>query len=373
MAIISSFGKVIIEFGAIRQLGAELAALGYKRPLLVTDKGLAELGLIDKAMDALEDGQTGIPFGECPNHPIFAGVEAVTRAYKDNDCDVLVPMGGGSMIDTCKGACIMTGNPGSIGDYDRPNNKPVTGPTAPIVAIPTTAGTGSEVSRGAGIHPDVGRREIGVGGDFALPKAAICDPELTYSLPPRLTAGTGMDALVHCMEGFLSPNVNPVVDAIALDGIRRVVTYVERAVADGSDKEARWHMMLAATQGGMAISKGLGIAHTLSMTLSDTPVHHGAVVTVAMPAVLRFLDGKVGDKLDRLAEVMSVPKGSEVASAVEKLNDRIGIPNNFRGLGYEKNDIDEMVEFSTPHWFNLTSPVKPTADDFHKIIGELLV
>ncbi len=372
MAILHNFGRVILDFGALNQLGAQTAALGFRRPLLVTDPSLAALGLIDKANAALTPDQEGVPFGEADPHPIVASVEAIAEAYKANGCDVIVAMGGGSIIDSCKGAAILTGNPPPLVQYSGHPEK-VTGPVAPIVAIPTTAGTGSEVSRGGGIHPRVGEREFGIGGeDLVLPRLAICDPELTLSLPPKLTAGTGMDALVHCMEGFLSPKINPIVDAIALDGIHRVCTYIERAVSDGNDREARWHMMLAATQGGMAISKGLGMAHTLSMALSDTPVHHGAVVSVSMPVVLRFLEDKVLDKLDRLAEVMNCRNGGQVAAAIEALNDRVGLPRTFRGLGYEKNDFVELSAYSTPHRFNETSPKKPSEAEFREVITELL-
>lgn len=371
MAVIPNFGKVRFEFGAINALGVELAELGVKRPLLVTEPALAELGFVDKAEAGLERGQSLAVFASMPRQPTVAAVEAIAGAYAENDCDGIVAMGGGIVIDASKAAAILTGNPPPLQQYSgRPET--ITGPVAPIAAVPTTAGTGSEVSRGAGIHPEPGKREFSAGGPMVLPKVAICDPELTLTLPPSITAGTGMDALGHCVEGFLSTTENPVADAIALDGIRHVVDHIERAVADGSNREARWNMMLAATEGGMAISKGLGCAHALSMTFSDSELHHGALVTISLPVVLRFLEGHVGDRMDRLAEAMGVPRGADVPRAIADLNQRVGLPASVRELGYHKNDLDELASFAAANFFNRTSPRKPTEAEYREILAELL-
>lgn len=371
MTVIPHFGKVLLDFGAIGALGAELAELGLKRPLLVTEPALAALGFVEKAEAALTGGQELSVFTDMPSQPTAAAAEAIAKAFTDNDCDAVVPMGGGIVIDSCKAAAILTGNPPPLRQYSGQPEK-ITGPVPPIIAIPTTAGTGSEVSRGAGIHPEKGQREFSAGGPMVLPRVAICDPELTLSLPRHITAGTGMDALGHCIEGFLSTTVNPVADAIALDGIGRVFSYIERAVEDGGDREARWNMMLAATQGGMAISKGLGCAHALSMTFSDTELHHGALVTISMPVVLRFLEGHVGDKMDRLAEAMGLPQGANAATAVADLNERVGLPNSIRELGYQRNDLDELAAFAAPNHFNRTSPRKPNEAEYKEILAELL-
>jgi hypothetical protein len=305
-----------------------------------------------------------------PAQPTVAGVEQLATAYIANRCDCVIALGGGIVIDMCKAAALLTGNPPPLPQYADPAK--ITGPVPPIIAIPTTAGTGSEVSRGAGVHPAPGQREFGVRGPQLLPKVAICDPDLTMSLPARMTAGTGMDALGHCIEGFLSPAINPVVDAIALDGMHRVVTYIERAVADGGDREARWHMLMAAVQGGMAISKGLGCAHALSMTFSDSEVHHGAAVTVSMPVVLRFVAPFVGDKLERMAAAIGASSGAQVADTVEALNGRMGLPRTVRELGYQKNDHEELAIYATQNHFNRTSPRSPTLDEYRQIIAELL-
>ena len=371
MALIPNFGRVQFGFGAIATLGDELAELGAKRPLIATERRMAELGFVDGAKRALRPGQEATVLDTMPPQPTVAAAEAVAAAYKAGRCDCIVAIGGGIVIDACKAGAILSGNPSPLQQYSGHPER-ITGPVAPIIAIPTTAGTGSEVTRGAGIHPAPGQREFSAGGPKLLPKAAICDPELTLSLPPRITAGTGMDALGHCIEGFISPAENPVAEAIALDGIRRVVTYIERAVADGNDREARWNMQMAATEGGMALSKGLGSAHALSITFSDSELHHGALVTIALPVVLRFVAGAVGDKLDRIAAAMRLGKGSDVPDAIARLNERVGLPSSVRALGYRKNDLDELAAFATPHFFNRTSPRAPNQAQYKEIIAELM-
>jgi alcohol dehydrogenase class IV len=366
-AVLPGFGRVRFGFGAIETLGAELSALGITRPIVATEAGLARLGLLDRVR---RHAPGSVAFDALPAQPTVAGAEALAVAYREHDCDGIVALGGGVVIDMAKAAAVLTGNPGPLARYA--TGAPYTAPIPPIVAIPTTAGTGSEVSRGAGIHPAPGQREFGVRGDALLPRVAICDPELTVSLPPRMTAGTGLDAIGHCIEGYLAPAVNPVVDAIALDGIRRAVAYLERAVADGNDREARWHMMMAAVEGGMAISKGLGGAHALSMAFSDSDLHHGAIVTVSLPVILRFVAPAVPDKLARIAEAMGCAPGTSAADALAALNRRVGLPDTIRGLGYRGNDHDGLAAFARDCHFSRTSPRVPGLDDYRRIIRELL-
>ena len=367
--VIPGFGRVRLGYGALTSLGAELTALGVARPILATERRLAELGILDRVQAQAPRG--AILFDALPAEPTVAGAEALAAAYAAQGCDGIVAVGGGVVIDMCKAAAVLTGNPAPLQRYSGHPER-ITGPVAPIVAIPTTAGTGSEVSRGAGIHPRPGEREFGVRGDQLLPRVAICDPELTLSLPPRMTAGTGLDALGHCIEGFLSPAVNPVVDAIALDGIRRATRYIERAVADGQDREARWQMMLAAVEGGMAISKGLGCAHALSMTFSDSDLHHGALVTVSLPVVMRFIEPAASDKLAQVAEAMGAAPGESAADTIAALNARVGLPPTIRALGYRGNDHEALAAFAAENYFNRGSPRMPTLDDYRRIIAELL-
>jgi 4-hydroxybutyrate dehydrogenase len=368
-AVIHGFGRVRFGFGVVASLGAELAELGITRPILATEWHLAELGILQRVREHAPRGAA--MFDALPAQPTVAGAEGLAAAYVENGCDGIVAVGGGVVIDMCKAAALLTGNPGPLIRYSGHPER-IVGPVAPIVAVPTTAGTGSEVSRGAGIHPAPGAREFGVRGEPLLPRVALCDPDLTMTLPPKATAGTGLDALGHCIEGFLSPAINPVVDAIALDGIRRVARYVERAVADGGDREARWHMMMAAVEGGMAISKGLGCAHALSMTFSDSDLHHGAIVTVALPVVMRFVAPAAPAKLAQIAEAMGTPPGTAAADALAALNARVGLPGTIRALGYRGNDHDGLAAFAHDNYFNRTSPRIPGLDDYRRIIAELL-
>ncbi|MDP6175200.1 MAG: iron-containing alcohol dehydrogenase, partial [Rhodospirillales bacterium] len=292
-------------------------------------------------------------------------------------CYGIIALGGGSVIDSAKSVALLSAHPGPLGQYAG-HPEMVSASSAPIIAIPTTAGTGSEVSRGGGIHPDATSRGFSIGGDSLQPKRVICDPELTLSLPPVLTAGTGMDALSHAIEGFISPLTNPPVDAIALDAVRRVKRNIERVVEDGSNRHARWQMMMAALEGGMAISKGLGPAHAISLICGDQGLHHGTLVTVAMPAVIRFAEstlsgqGHGSDKMGRLAHAIGLRKGADVAGEIERLNNAVGMPSTIAEMGYKMGDLDEMAEAAQIHRFNDTAPRRPSQGDYKTLLGELL-
>ncbi|HUL31946.1 MAG TPA: iron-containing alcohol dehydrogenase, partial [Thermodesulfobacteriota bacterium] len=325
MVPLLKFPKVQFGFGVIETLPSELAEFGIARPLFVTDRGLIQSGVFSAVRRAMPGEAKLTVFDKTPENPTVEGVEGGLSAYRAGGCDGIVAVGGGSVIDTAKAVSLLSGHPESIAYYhDHPEK--ITSSTAPLVAIPTTAGTGSEASRGAGIHPDSTSRSAGVSSEYLVAKVAICDPNLTLSLPPDLTAATGMDALSHCIEGFLAKSVNPLVDAIALDGVRRVFSYLERAVADGSNREARWQMMMAALEGGMSISKGLGPAHALGNTFGDRGFRHGILVTMALPSVLHLIEKYASEKMDRLAEAMGLHSRDEVPATIKAFNARLGLP-----------------------------------------------
>jgi alcohol dehydrogenase class IV len=266
-------------------------------------------------------------------------------------------------------------HPERIIEYLKDPSK-ITPDVAPYITIPTTAGTGAEITFGGGIHPEPGKHQLGIRSPHVKADLVICDPEVTLSLPPILTAGTGMDALGHCVEGFLSNNVNPPAEAIALDGITRVVDYIERAVADGSDRDARWHMLMAGLQGGMAIYMGLGPVHVLGHIFADSPLHHGALITASAPPVLRFYkahgDAALTEKLERLAVAMKLPPGMDVATGIADLNMRLGLSNSVRDLGYPNDDPDMLAGLAMAVHFNATAPIKPTEAQYRTIIAEAL-
>ncbi len=362
------YPRVQFDFGAVRSLPIELEHLRVARPLFVTDQGVVRAGLFDKVRDAMP-GVYAV-FNQVPENPTVEGVERALAIYRERGCDGVVSVGGGSVIDSAKAVAVMAGHPGRITDYMGKPGK--IGPhAAPHVAIPTTAGTGSEVSRGAGIHPDATARGNGINGPYVVPRVAICDPELTLTLPRQLTAATGMDALSHAVEGYLAKGEHPPGDAIALDAIRRVVTWLPRAVEDGSNREARWHMMMAATE-AMLVAKGLGAAHALANTFGDQGLHHGTLVTIALPAVLRRLDTHVGARLKQIAQAMMLEPGRHPAAGIADLNERFGIPPDLHRYGYRLADLDEAAEESHKSFFNHTAPHHPSKDEYREMIEELI-
>jgi 4-hydroxybutyrate dehydrogenase len=365
------FPRVQFEFGAVKALPAELAALGVQRPLLVTDQGVVRCGVFETVRGAMPAGANLVVFDRIPENPTIAGVEEALAVYRAEARDGVVAVGGGSVIDSAKAVALLATHPGSLADYfGRPER--VTHAVAPLLAIPTTAGTGSEASRGAGIHPTATSRSRSIGAPYLVPKVAICDPELTMTLPAPLTAATGLDALTHCVEGYMSTLANPPVDAIALAGIRRVATHVERATAEPRNRDARWQMMMAALEGGMSLAKGAGPGHAIANTLGDRGLHHGALVTLAMPAVLRLLERHVPDKVRLVGEAMGAAPGQSAADALAALSRRVGLPANVGALGYPAGDLDEMAADAAQSFFNLRSPYRPTEAEFKTMIAEIL-
>jgi 4-hydroxybutyrate dehydrogenase len=362
------YPRVQFDFGAIRLLPQELEALGVKRPLFITDKGLVQAGVFAAVRRVMANDELAV-FDETPENPTIAGVERATAAYKAGKCDGIVAVGGGSVIDTAKAVAVLATHDGSISDYFGHPEK-IGAHTATLVAVPTTAGTGSEASRGAGIHRDATSRGHGINSPYIVPRVAICDPELTFSLPTRLTAATGMDALGHAVENFFAKSGNPVGDAIALDACTRVFTYIERATSNGQDREARWHMMMAALQ-AMMCGKGLGPVHALANTFGDQGLHHGAMVTIAMPAVLRSYEAGYPQKMQKLADAIGFTPGTP-AQAVTEMNWRLGIPPTMRKLGYQGGDPAELAEDSHKSWFNTTAPHHPSVEDYRALVEDVL-
>src|SRR5690606_4401036 len=237
--------NILIDFGALAQLKAECERVGITRPLIVTDAGVKAAGLLEKAVAALP----GLPvavFDQTPSNPTEAAVRAAVEVYRRENCDGLIALGGGSSIDCAKGLAIAATHDGPLKHYAtiEGGSPRITDRVPPLIAVPTTAGTGSEVARGAIVIVDDGRK-LGFHSWHLVPKTALLDPELTLGLPPMLTAATGMDAIAHCMETFMAPAFNPPADGIGLDGLRRGWAHIERATKDGQDREARLNMMSA--------------------------------------------------------------------------------------------------------------------------------
>jgi alcohol dehydrogenase class IV len=375
MTILPGYPTVHFDFGALGALSGELAARGVNRPLIITDTGLVEHGVVDMVRAALPGNPDIAVYDGIPPNPTVAGIEGAQELYRDQDCDGIIALGGGSVLDSGKALRVAVTHPKRIIEYLKDPSK-ITAKVAPYITIPTTAGTGAEITVGGGIHPEPGKHQLGIRSPHVKPDVVICDPELTLTLPPILTAGTGMDALGHCVEGFLSSNVNPPAEAIALDGITRVVTHIESAVADGDDREARWHMLMAALQGGMSIYMGLGPVHVLGHIFADSPLHHGALITASAPPVLRFYrahgDAALDDRLEVLARAMKLAPGTDVATGIADLNARIGLSNSVREMGYPNDDPEMLAGLAMKVHFNATAPIKPTEEQYRTIIAEAL-
>ena len=366
-----AYPRVLFDFGAVRSIGGELAGLGVRRPLLLSDAGLVECGVVKRVLDALPADIEATAFDGIPPNPTVAGVEAAAEAYREHGCDGVLALGGGSVMDSGKAVRVAVTHEGPILDYLRDPGR-VTANVAPLVTVPTTAGTGAELTMGGGIHPDATTRALGLRSAHIKPDLAICDPELALTLPPSLTAATGMDAFGHCLEAYLAKKDDPPGAAIALDGVRRVVRHVERAYADGTDREARWHMQMAALQGGMAIYRGLGPVHALANTFGDADLHHGMLVTVSAPVVVRFYEGRLDSELADIAAAMGQRGKPDVARGIEELNARLGLPGSLREMGYDKSDLDDMSADAAASHFNLAARAVPTRDEYRQIIVDVL-
>jgi alcohol dehydrogenase class IV len=303
-------------------------------------------------------------------------VDAALAAYRDHGCDGLVALGGGSPIDLAKGVALLATHDAPLEGYAAIHGglERITSAVAPVIAIPTTAGTGSEVGRAALLTLADGRK-LGFVSPHLIPKRAICDPELTLGLPPALTAATGLDALSHCIETFLSPRWNPPAEAIGLDGAGRIWRSLPLVLRDGGDLAARTEMMMGALAGGLSFQKGLGAVHSLSHALGglkDLRLHHGTLNAILMPPVLRFNAPAVGDKLHRLKAAMGLPTDADLAEELAGLNRRLDLPSGLAALGVTRDRFDQVVERALADHSHPTNPREPTAEDYRAILTEAL-
>ena len=376
MALINYLTRIQFDRGAVRLVAEELGTLGVGSPMIVTDRGVRGAGLLEPVLSAIARGPAPAIFDETPGNPTEEALEAALALYRERGCDGLIGIGGGSSIDLAKGVALMATHEPPLERYASilGGMERITAGVAPVVAVPTTAGTGSEVGRAALLTLRDGRK-LAFLAPYMIPRVAICDPDLTLGLPRGLTAATGMDALTHCIETYLSPRVNPPADAIALDGAARATRFIERAVDDGTDGDARWHMMMASLQGGMAFQKGLGAVHAMSHPLGglgEPSLHHGTLNAVILPTVLRFNAGHVGDKYDRLRDAMGLAAGADVAEAVEALNRRIGMPANLREMGVADEVLPRMVEGAVADHSNPSNPRPADAPDYERLFAEAM-
>lgn len=370
MALINYITQIHIDFGALSVLKAECERSGITRPLIVTDAGVKAAGIVQRALDAL----AGLPvqvFDQTPSNPTESAVRAAAAMYQQHACNGLIAVGGGSSIDCAKGVAIAATHEGPLSHYAtiEGGSPRITERVAPLIAVPTTAGTGSEVARGAIIIVD-DKRKLGFHSWHLVPKAAICDPELTLNLPPFLTAATGMDAIAHCMETFMAPPFNPPADGIALDGLQRGWAHIELATRDGSDHNARLQMMSASMQGAMAFQKGLGCVHSLSHSLGgiNPKLHHGTLNALFLPSVIAFnaqATSVIADKrLSRMAVAMGLAPDADLGEAIKAMNARLGLPKGLAELGVQASQFEAIVDGAMADHCHKTNPRLASREDY---------
>jgi len=364
--------RIVFGTGAHEYVVKEAPA-GARKALLVTDPGLVHLDVFNLLKARLD--AAGLAYevysGISPN-PLADDVARGVEAYRKAGCDWIVAMGGGSAIDGAKGIRLMVTHPGHILDYDDARNGAdrIKADMPVMVAIPTTAGTGSEVGRSTVVTDPATHRKVVVFSPFLIPTAAIVDPDLMVGLPGKLTAATGMDALAHCIEAFCAAGYHPICDAIALAGVRLAMGSLERAVRNPQDLEARTDMAMAAMMGAIAFQKGLGLCHSLAHPLSTVAgVHHGLANGIMLWRVLDFNRPALGDRLGELARAMGA---DDAVTAVRRLAAAIGIPEELSATGVTAQMLPELCAQAFDDACHKSNPRPVTPDDIRDLYEQAL-
>jgi len=378
MAVINYVTEIRFGPGSAAELAQVCQAQGFKKPLFITDRGVVAAGLIDRiqSMNDLPDFHV---FDGTPSNPTEAAAREGVSSFREAGCDSIVAVGGGSSIDLAKAVAVSARHPGPLRQFALIEGglARITSATVPLVAIPTTAGTGSEVGRGAIIILDDGRK-VGIISPYVIPRVALCDPTLTVGLPPGLTAATGMDAVAHCIETFLAPSFNPPAEGIALDGLRRGWRHIEQAFHEPDSIEARTNMMSASLQGALAFQKGLGCVHSLSHSLGgiDPRLHHGTLNAVLLPAVVRFNRESEtvakDEKIARLAQAMGLPAHVSVETAIQDMSRSLKLPTGLGQMGVTADLTQRIVAGALADHSHKTNPREASADDYARLIEEAM-
>jgi 4-hydroxybutyrate dehydrogenase len=376
MAQMNYLTQCTFDFGALAQAPKVLKAHGVERPFVVTDPGLKANGLLDRLLAALAEPPAGV-FTDTPANPTQSASAKAADAYRASGADGIIAFGGGSSMDLAKAMGLMVTHEGPLkrlGGSKR-GMKFIT-KIPPLIAVPTTAGTGSEVSPGAVVILDNGMKETFVSA-YLVPTAAICDPELTLGLPPVLTAATGMDAMTHCIEAVLSVVVHPPAEAIGVDGAERIGKWLERAVKDGSDRDARWHMMMGSFEGALAFAKGLGAVHGLSHALGrihELKLHHGTLNAVILPHSLAMIAeaGAAEEKFARLRRALGLQPNADLAQYVSDLNARIGLPPSLSAMGVQQVHGDGAIDYAVSDISTLSNAIPFDAEKYADLFRRAL-
>ncbi len=360
--------RLVFGSGSLNELAKELMLLRAQRPLLISDRGLEKVGIVAAIQQAVPSMNAF--FLDVPENPTAAGADTARRACLDAGCDSIVALGGGSVLDTAKlVAALVLSDVDSASDLIGKPHLIVHG-VAPLLAIPTTVGTGSESSPVAALHIDPGSPAIGTRSSLMVPKVALCDPNLVRSLPKQLVAATALDALSHCIEGYFANPENPIIDALALDGISRILAHVQAALEPQGDL-ARTSLMAAAFAGGAAINKGLGPAHAVALVCSDQDVHHGTMIAVALPHTTNILAKHMPDKAARVAAAMGIDHADGIGEALLSLVQSLNLPTTLEGANYRVENVERMVAEMVQSPFSRTSPYAPSASDYRAVLANI--
>jgi 4-hydroxybutyrate dehydrogenase len=374
MAQMNYLTQCTFDFGALAQLPKVLKANGVGRPFVVTDAGLKANGLLDRLLAALGEPPAGV-FTDTPPNPTEAASRAAADAYRASGADGIIAFGGGSSMDLAKAMGLMVTHEGPferLGGSKR--GMKFIGKIPPLVAVPTTAGTGSEVSPGAVVILDNGMKETFVSA-FLLPVAAVCDPELTLGLPASLTAATGMDAMTHCIEAVLTPVVHPPAEAIGVDGAERIGKWLEIAVKDGANRDARWHMMMGSYEGALAFAKGLGAVHGLSHALGrihELKLHHGTLNAVILPHSLAMIGNGAEEKFARLRRALGLAPNADLPQYIADLNARIGLPSGLTAMGVKSEHGEGAIDYAVADLATLSNAVPFDGDKYRELFKRAL-
>jgi alcohol dehydrogenase class IV len=368
---ITYLSNIYFEAGALSLLPELLQELKINNPLLVTDPGLVALGIIPKL------GLVRLTvFKDVETNPSEVSVLAGLDLYREKRCDGIVAVGGGSPMDCAKGIALLVYHPQPLEQYAFLNGglPRINQEMPPLIAVPTTAGTGSEVGRAALISMNNGLKMAFLSAKF-IPKAVLCDPTLTLDAPPKLTAGSGLDAISHCVETFCSPRFNPVTDAIALDGLKRACDHIRNAVHHGKDITSRSEMMMAALQGGLSFQKGLGFIHSLSHPLGglkEKRLHHGTLNGIFLPHVLRYNMEACPQKMDAMAVLLGLSHAEDLPRYFQTLSNEIGSPSTLSELGVSAKDLEPLAEIAHRDHCSATNPRPVTLESCRQLYNASL-
>jgi 4-hydroxybutyrate dehydrogenase len=357
---------IVFGVGAVRTAPDHVRRLGAKRALIVCDAGVVKVGIAERVRRTLEEGGVAVAvFDSVDPNPIERNVLDGVEAYRSHGATCIVSVGGGSPLDTGKLIALKATHDRPLVDYDDAvDGGLLIGPSVPpIVTIPTTAGTGSEVGRSGVVTLVATGRKTVIFSPYLLARVALLDPELTRSMPPRVTAATGFDALTHCLEAFCAAGDHPMADAIALGGLELCGQHLARAVEQGSDLEARGGMMKAAMMGAVAFQKGLGACHSLAHPLSsEKGMHHGLANALCLPAVVDFNASAVAQKLLRVQSTLD-PRALSCADAIRHLRKRVGLPEGLGAEGVTEADIPKLTSKAIEDACHRSNPRPVTAPD----------